>query len=66
MRRGYSLRNKGKRRCNSQINNPAILHIWPYVNALKEAPHKDLIRERVNTRIIQGIDKGSKYDMFVN
>jgi hypothetical protein len=43
-----------------------VLCIWSYVNGLKEVPHKDLIRQRVNTRIIQGIDKGSKYDMFVN
>ena len=65
LRRGPALRNKGKRRGNAEINKPMVLRIWSYVNGLKEAPHKDLIRQRVNTRIIQRIDKGSKYDLFV-
>jgi hypothetical protein len=65
-RRGPALRKKGKIRGNTQINKPMVLRIWSYVNGLKEAPRKDLIRQRVNTRIIQGIDKGSKYDLFVN
>ena len=58
--------NKEKRRGNDQNNKPMVLLIWSYLNGLKEVPHKDLIQQRVNTRIIQRIDKGSKYDLFVN
>jgi hypothetical protein len=34
---------KGRRKGNAQINKPVVLHIWSYVNGLKEAPLKDLI-----------------------